>query len=78
MCPKCGIPTAPLTGGPVQRAQFACCGVDASPYEVAVADAKRLYAAGEYDEAESTFDEAAMLGLDEAVAEDYQCLQRIA
>ena len=70
MCPKCGIPTAPLTGGPVQRAQFACCGVDASPYEVAVADAKRLYAAGEYDEAESTFDEAAMLGLDEAVAEE--------
>ena len=69
-CPKCGIPCAPLTGGPVQRAKFSCCDVEASPYEVAVADAKRLYAAGEYDEAESTFDEAAMLGLDEAVPEE--------
>jgi hypothetical protein len=81
-CPKCGIPCAPLQGGPVQRAQFTCCDVEATPYEgkfppqsavacdlrfyfdrvllilVAVADARRLYAAGEYDEAESTFDEA--------------------
>eukprot|EP01043_Picozoa_sp_COSAG02_P078025 COSAG02_NODE_17368_length_1009_cov_1.584615_1_plen_204_part_10 len=50
-CPKCGIPCAPLQGGPVQRAKFSCCDVEATPYEVAVADARRLYAAGEYDEA---------------------------
>jgi tetratricopeptide (TPR) repeat protein len=69
-CPKCGILAAPIRGAPVQRARFPCCGVEATPYEVTIAEARRLFASGDFDEAESMFDEAAMLGLDEAVPEE--------
>eukprot|EP01048_Picozoa_sp_COSAG05_P013862 COSAG05_NODE_1516_length_4657_cov_11.119849_2_plen_979_part_00 len=69
-CPKCGALTDPIRGGPVHRAKFACCNVEATPYEVTVAEARRLFSAGDFDEAESMFDESAMLGLDEQVPEE--------
>ena len=67
-CPQCGSLLQPLAA-PAQRVRFTCCDVEATPYGVTYAEAERLFRARDFDEAESMFEDATIIGLEESVSE---------